>query len=223
MDTEHSALQKTFRYMLLHVGSKLNATNRHGIRYVHHIAEPSSEQDPVYILEELLARGLFDYLHPDKLQEMLTKIGRMDLSNSVKEYKKSTLFKKMQKQEAREAQEKDTVFLEGSPERRCRDFLPIAYILATEITDEATKLKEDIKKSIMEGEDDVKPSKALVAITEAQERLKKCNDSLKKALTTAGVKQGKGPGEGIQIYYSFYLFILSSFLQRQLPRRSSLC
>ena len=202
MDTEQSALQETFRYMLLHVGSKLNATNRHGIRFVHHIAEPSPEQDPgIHILEELLARGLFDYRYPDKLQEMLTKIGRKDLSNPVKEYKKSSLFKQMQKQEAeREAQEKDMVSPDGFPERRRRDILPTAYTLATELTDQATKLKAAIKKAMMEGEDVVKTSKALVAITEAQERLEKSNDSLKKALTTAGVKQGKGPGEGIQIY-----------------------
>ena len=193
MEAEPSVLEQNFRYMMANIGSKLSQSNRQGLRFVYHLPEPTPEGDTgLQLLYELLTRGLFDRETPEKLQEILGKIERKDLTSYVKEYKKSSAFKDMQKQVKHQQElEKEKLArdqLTSSPERRRRDIMPIALTLATQLAEQATKLRDTIKKAAMET--DKNTPKTVATITSLQEKLEKSNEALKTALSTAGVVLG---------------------------------
>ena len=75
--------------------------------FIHRIPEPSETASDIglYALSQLEAAGHFDYLSPEKLQEILSKIDRKDLSKDIKEYKHSSAFKKATKLEAKRKRE----------------------------------------------------------------------------------------------------------------------
>jgi len=194
MNGEQSALEQNFRYMLVNIGSKLSQSNRQGLRFVHHLPEPTPDQDTgLQVLDKMRSGGFFDCTGPEKLQEILGKIGRKDLTSYIKEYKKSTAFKEMQKLASYQQDlEKEKLAQDqplSSPERRRRDFLPIGLTLATQLAEQATKLRDTIKKAVMEP--DKTTHKTMATITSLQEKLEKSNEALKNALSTAGVGQGE--------------------------------
>ncbi len=208
METELSTLQENFKYLLVQVGSKLNPANLHGIRFVHQIPEPLPERDTgIHLMEEMVENGFFDCLTPGNLKEMLSKIGRKDLAQIVKEYIKSSAFKHVKKQ-----QEKDRLALESytsSPDRKRRDIMPTAYTLATQLAEQATKMKDAIKKSMVEGEK--KSNKTMEGIAESHEKLEKFHQALKKSLTAAGVKLAANKYESkvqIEIILIFFIIIV---------------
>lgn len=219
-DQYSTGLEEEFRYTLLMIGTKLSSTDCHGLRFVHDMAETSGEKGVpgLDILKGLISSGHFDALNPDKLQEILTKIGRKDLANLVKEYKKSNIYKQAQKKvmekEAEEKRQRKKKIKagrgEGSSERhtaaellrkvprsiapeerRCRDMFSIALTHIAQLIEQTTHLGEAIKRAMNEAEDNSRMDEALISIAEAQEGVENLSKSLKKAISATGLKQRK--------------------------------
>ena len=100
---ETDPLRTEFRYLLVRVGKKLKQEDCEAIIFVHKIPESSNSSASdlgLHLLSTLEAEDYFDPLHPDKLQELLGKIGRKDLAQDIKDYKQTSTFKKAAKLES---------------------------------------------------------------------------------------------------------------------------
>lgn len=106
MESTSSAACTEFRYLLVRLAKQLHKEDCEGLMFVHKIAKSPAVADiGLYALSKLEAEGYFDPFSPEKLQEILSKIGRRDLANDIKEYKQSSVFKKATKLEAEREKE----------------------------------------------------------------------------------------------------------------------
>ncbi len=96
MEDRDCPLQKKFRFLLIHIGSELHTKNCKAIKFAHNIKGCKREEDEegLDILSELMEKGVFDAYHPDGLKQLLEMIDRKDLSNEIKHYQCSSLFKR---------------------------------------------------------------------------------------------------------------------------------
>lgn len=81
-----SEVCEEFRYLLVRLGRQLNRADCEGLMYVHKIPKERDKEDVgLHTLSKMEAMGYFEPLRPDKLQEILSKIGRKDLAHDIKE------------------------------------------------------------------------------------------------------------------------------------------
>ncbi len=81
-----SGICEEFRYLLVRLGRQLHRADCEGLMYVHKIPSEGDKADVgLHILSRMEAEGYFEPLHPEKLQDILSKIGRKDLAHDIKE------------------------------------------------------------------------------------------------------------------------------------------
>ena len=81
-----SGVHEEFRYLLVRIGPHLNRSDCEGLMFVHKIRNDEDKADKgLDILSKMEAKGHFDPLHPERLQEVLSKIGRRDFAHDIKE------------------------------------------------------------------------------------------------------------------------------------------
>ena len=87
MDSEvMSGVCEEFRYLLVRLGRKLHRQDCEGLMFVHNVSDMGDKVDVgLHILSRMESMGYFEPLQPEKLQEVLGKIGRKDLAHDVKE------------------------------------------------------------------------------------------------------------------------------------------
>ena len=102
MATLNTELSKAFRYMLLHIAGQLTTEECQGIVFAEGLPSSCKNETNLEVLSHLEANGEYSPLNPDGLQTLLIRINRYDLLQPVKEYKKSPLFQKAQKELAKE-------------------------------------------------------------------------------------------------------------------------
>ena len=160
---------------------------------------PSVTDFGLYALSQLQAEGHFDYLSPDKLQEILNKIGRNDLSNDIKEYKRMSVFQQAVKLEA-ERQEKSRASVgTGGVERHAvarllsgaetqtaateerRDMVAMALTQTAQLVEQASAelLRITFQDSNLETEE------TLCHIKTARDEVKSLSSTLQKAISAA--------------------------------------
>ena len=102
MPTFNTELSKAFRYMLLHIAGQLTTEECRGIVFAERLPSSYKSETNLEVLSHLEANGEYSPLNPDGLQTLLTRINRYDLLQPVKDYKKTPLFQKAQKELAKE-------------------------------------------------------------------------------------------------------------------------
>ena len=81
-----AGLCEEFRYLLVRLGNQLHQKECEGLKYVHKIPDEREKADVgLHILSSMEGMGFFEPLKPEKLQEILSKIGRKDLAHDVKQ------------------------------------------------------------------------------------------------------------------------------------------
>jgi len=90
-----SPLDRSFRYLLHDIGTKLNPKNCRSLRFLYQITrEPEEDEPGLDILQELQSQTVFNAMKPDRLEDDLIRIKRQDLANLVRQYKQNEEFKK---------------------------------------------------------------------------------------------------------------------------------
>ena len=201
-----SAAWIDFHYLLVRLARQLHRRDYEGLAFVHQIPEPPEAVSDIglYALKQLQAEGKFDFLSPDKLQEILRLIGRKDMSHDIKEYKHSRAFKKATKLEAK--RERESRRREGATqgeaseerhvaeiaatekERKWRETFAMALTSATELVEQkAEQIRQLQEKHDNSDQASKRIEEALHSMETAQEEVERLSTTLKKTSSKAGL------------------------------------
>ena len=145
--------------------------------------------------QNLKLKCQFDFLRPGKLQEVLARIGRSDLSHVVKEYKESSAFKKVTTEKRRMAinsidfEEGLIVVVATEEERRWRDMFAMAVTQSEQLVEQMVLLRKAIQQHNID-QSRTRIEDTLDSIETAQNEMKHLTSSLQKAISTAGLEDG---------------------------------
>jgi len=97
-ETSNEELPKTFRYLLIELSSKLSEEECERIAFAElgfPVGEREKKQNSqLHVLCKLEAHGKFSPLEPEGLRQILEHSNRYDQANVVKDYSRSSSFKK---------------------------------------------------------------------------------------------------------------------------------
>ncbi len=192
---ELSSVNTEFRYLLVRISKRLRHEDCEGIKYVHELPEPPSTTADLglYVLSQLEAEGFYDPLNPEKLQEILSKIGRKDLAHDIKDYKQTNIYKRAVKLENEREKEVKKKFkkmgkesnkrgeavherhvaaklLSGvdtsttQTERKWRDMFSIALTQTAQLVDQTEQLRKTIKLAMEQKDEDLNDQKIQEAL-----------------------------------------------------------
>jgi len=103
-ETWNEELLKTFRYLLIDLSSQLSEEECERIAFAE-LGLPVGERDKrnsqLRVLCKLEAHGKFSPLEPEGSRQILENNNRYDLVNVVKDYMRSSIFKKARKKRQR--------------------------------------------------------------------------------------------------------------------------
>lgn len=196
-----------FRYLLVRLGRQLHSHDCEGLIFVHKIPDPPGGKCDVglHALSSLESMGFFDPFSPEKLQEILSKIGRKDLSDDVREYQQSALFKKAVKLEKKRDKdgERGNAFderrvaaklLSGAEnavyqeERRWGDMFAMALAQMVQLVKQTELLRKTIEAHGDSEQTNRSIEEALHSILTAQDEVESLSRTLKKAVSAAGLR-----------------------------------
>ena len=209
---ETTGVSTEFRYLLVRLGRQLQSHDCEGLIYVHGIPDvPSTKKDlGLHVLSSLEAMGSFDPLSPDKLQEILSKIGRKDLAQDIKDYKQSAAFKKATKLENdSKRRNKDskvsalderwvaTKLIAGGAdntanqeERSWSDLFAMALTQTAQLMEQAGQLRRAMEAPSNSEQTKRRIEEALHSILAARDEVESLSKTLKRAVSAAGLKAG---------------------------------
>lgn len=206
---ENTGVSTEFRYLLVRLGRQLHPHDCEGLIYVHNIPDvPSTKKDlGLHVLSSLEAEGSFDPLCPDKLQEILSKIGRKDLAQDIKDYKQSAAFKKATKLENdSKKRNKDskvsvleaTKLVSGGAnltvdpkERSWSDLFAKALTQTAQLMEQAGQLRRALEAPSNSEQTKRRIEEALHSILAAKEEVDSLSKTLKRSVSAAGLKAGE--------------------------------
>lgn len=218
---ETTGVSTEFRYLLVRLGRQLHSHDSEGLIFVHKIQDdPGTKCDVgLHVLSSLEDMGWFDPLSPDKLQDILSKIGRKDLANDIKEYKQSAEFKKATKLESEREKdnkrkyknvkrgkdcERGDAFDErcvaaklltgaedstNQEERRWRDLFTMALTHTAQLVEQTELLRKAIEEHDDSEQTNRSIEEALQAILTAQDEVESLSKTLKKAVAEACLRR----------------------------------
>lgn len=223
MEETVSGADTEFRYLLVRLGRQLHSHDCEGLIFVHKIPDlPSKKCDVgLHTLSSLEAMGFFDPFSPEKLQDILSKIGRKDLANEVKEYKESAVFKKARKlgtewEKERGKKGKDgergnafderrvaakllsgAEYAASQEERQWRDMFAMALTQTAQLVEQTELLRKTIEAHGDSEQTSRRVEEALRSILKAQDEVESLSTTLKKAVSEAGLRSRRHSEENI--------------------------
>ena len=202
---KRSLLDRSFRYLLHDIGTKLSSKNCRSLRFLYQINRELEEDEPgLDILQELQSQTVFNAMKPDQLEDDLTRIKRQDLANLVRQYKCTEEFKRTHPEEGKKVRRGgksarsdeltyvDIVLTNGTSrqgqneEDRSCHVLGITFMHVLQTVDQSRCLVDTMAK---ETEVLSKKKEIEAAIADARKDFESISKSLKKVITV--IKQAR--------------------------------
>ena len=204
---DHEELLKTFRYLLIDLSGRLSEEECGRIAYGEldlTVGERDTRSPQLRVLCKLEAHGKFSPLKPEGLREILEQNNRYDLSGMVKDYCRSALLKKVQKEKAKDEKRqrkggrgrstdisklsKELIEIKehADPQMMLKESFTVTLTQASLLLKQVELLRIAIAHASTKEE----AEKAFHIVMQAEETADKLGRTLRKALSAAGLKSG---------------------------------
>lgn len=184
-------LSRKFNYMLVRVSNGLESTSAAKIAFAEDLPKSvtdavSADSISLRVLEALQERGRFNALNTEGLEEILTETNKINLLEEVNKYKQLSTYKKMTKttQRQKKKSKKSTAPGLGQDARlrdsRLDDLYMLTQIQTANLLTHLEKLRNASGDSSKHEDEPNKKEKALQALSESDQMLKKIRTFLKE-------------------------------------------